>query len=373
MDFTGYYLAVQARLPLLPGNDSKWSIVNVVCFLVFTGLGLSLPPPIRWYRSIYLALELSIAIAGALLGSWRLIALFFLIIIIRNCVIFHDFACLIANIITLLCCLGIQFYRLEALRINSTAITQYLGELFLILPLVSLSMIGIFLQLLIQSVMSERHHRQELAVMHLQLKVMATLQERNRIAREIHDTLGHALTTLNLTLEASDKLWLKDPDLARTFLRDARELGTRALTEVRASVSTLRSDASPVRDLYESLIELVREFQQVTGILPRYQLNIPPALPRDRQLAIYRIAQESLTNIAKHAQATEVKIEVRSHPHFCMLIEDNGCGFNPQLNTTGFGLQGIRERVADLEGTLDIQSTPGGGCRILASFGVSRE
>jgi signal transduction histidine kinase len=361
-------LIVQARLPPVAGSQDKWSFLNVACFLLFAGLGLSLPPPIRWYKFAYLGLELGIAIASALLGSWRLIALFFLIVIIRNCVIFRSSACAIANLITLPCCFVIQLYRLETLRVNSSDIEQYFGELFLILPTVSLILIGIFLQLLIQSFMSERQHRQDLAAAHLQLKAMATLQERNRIAREIHDTLGHALTTLNLSLEASDKLWLQDPDTAQTFLKDARELGNRALAEVRASVSTLRLDPLPAESLSASLLQLAREFQQLTGILPVCELSIPPIVTSDRQLAIYRIVQESLTNIAKHAQATEVSIKVRSHPHFCLQIEDNGCGFNPQLNTTGFGLQGIRERVADLKGTLEIKSSPGNGCKILVTL-----
>ena len=99
--------------------------------------------------------------------------------------------------------------------------------------------------------------------------------------------------------------------------------------------------------------------------MPNFSLTLDRPLTEEIKLTIYRIVQEALTNIAKHSQSTEVNLKVQTFPkRLHLFIEDNGRGFNPEQNTTGFGLQGISERVVALNGNIKIDSSFGCGCTI---------
>jgi signal transduction histidine kinase len=230
------------------------------------------------------------------------------------------------------------------------------------------------LQLLLDRMLAEKQAKEELAIANqrirnyaLRVEEVATLQERNRISREIHDSLGHSLTTLNLHLEMALKFANIQPDRSREVLTEAKRLGSIALQDVRQSVSTLRSDPLQGRDLPVALHKLVDEFQQSNQIKSHCNLDLPTMLPPDVTIAIYRIVQEALTNITKYAHASEASIEIHTTEIAIELqIIDNGRGFNPTYNTTGFGLQGMRERVLSLQGTFEIISTPDRGCQIIA-------
>ncbi|NJP10906.1 MAG: response regulator [Leptolyngbyaceae cyanobacterium RU_5_1] len=201
------------------------------------------------------------------------------------------------------------------------------------------------------------------------IEELATLEERNRIARDIHDSLGHALVALNIQMETALTLWQDTPDKAYDCLTEAKQLGSDALKAVRQSVSNLRSDPLQGQLLESAIATLSHEFHRTTGIQPECQIYISHSLSNPVNTAAYRIVQESLTNICKHANATSVKIHLQSTPSgLSLFIQDNGSGFQVEANRTGFGLQGIRERVAALGGNLEITSNPGTGCCITASF-----
>jgi signal transduction histidine kinase len=198
-----------------------------------------------------------------------------------------------------------------------------------------------------------------------QIEEIAAIAERNRIAREIHDSLGHALTALNVQLQAASALFHKDSLQAESFLAQARRLGQTAMQEVRQSVKTLRSDEEAVVPLAEAIATLAEEFRQVTGLTPMLDLQLTTALPAPISKALYRIVQEGLTNISKYAQATQVQIQLRTTgTQVSMAIADNGRGFDPAQSTAGFGLRGMQERVNVLEGHFALTSAPGKGCQI---------
>jgi signal transduction histidine kinase len=230
------------------------------------------------------------------------------------------------------------------------------------------------LQLLVDRILAEKQAKEELAIANqrirsyaLRAEEVATLQERNRIARDIHDSLGHSLTALNLHLEMALKLAQVQPDRSLQVLAEAKRLGSIALQDVRASVSTLRSDPLQGQDLPTAIQKLMDDFQLADRIKPSCNLDLPPHLPQEVATAIYRIVQEALTNIAKYAQATETSVEIYTRAADIELrIADNGRGFNPTYNTTGFGLQGMRERVLSLQGKFEIVSAPDKGCEIIA-------
>jgi signal transduction histidine kinase len=212
------------------------------------------------------------------------------------------------------------------------------------------------------------------------IEEMAAIEERNRIAREIHDSLGHALTALNVQLQAVASLLTTDPAQAQSFLTQAQRLGKTAMQEVRQSVRALRADERAEQPLEDAIADLAEEFRQVTGITPTTCIQLAERLPSPVSKTLYRVVQEGLTNISKYAKATQVQIQLvttgNSLPDgkaewVCLTIEDNGKGFNCEQKMTGFGLQGMRERVAALDGDFHLSAKPGAGCQIKVELPLS--
>ncbi|MGB8348649.1 MAG: sensor histidine kinase [Ktedonobacteraceae bacterium] len=206
----------------------------------------------------------------------------------------------------------------------------------------------------------------------VQLEELSVIRERNRIAREIHDTLGHALTLLSVQLETATQLEARgDPRLHEELLQ-ARQVTKACLTEVRHSVEALRPDEASAGSLQEQLRKLVAEFEttcretQITLDLEEAAHPLHPDLCQ----TLYRCAQEALTNIRKHAHATKVLLRLSTSGVEAQQVEltvlDNGQGCPPEdeQRTHGFGLRGMRERVALLDGTLLAGPEPGHGWRV---------
>jgi len=244
----------------------------------------------------------------------------------------------------------------------------------------------VFASLLINALLAERQSREQLEITHqklaathaqlrlyaLRIEDQATLQERNRIAREIHDGLGHTLAAQTIQINNALLFWQSDLEQAIMFLKQSKQLGADALLEVRKSVSMLRSNPLQGQSLEAALQKLLTDFQHTTGIEVTSNLQLSLSLPLEVNTTLFRIAQESLTNISKHAHATAVTVELQQTGLIYLLIEDNGKGFNPNQNTTGFGLQGMRERAAAVGGQLTVQSQLGKGCSISVSLPLSQ-
>ena len=202
-----------------------------------------------------------------------------------------------------------------------------------------------------------------------QVEELSVIRERNRIAREIHDTLGHALTLLSVQLETATQLEARgDPRLHEELLQ-ARQVAKACLTEVRHSVEALRPDEASAGSLQEQLRKLVAEFE-TTCPETRITLDLEEAthpLNPEVCLTLYRCAQEALTNIRKHAHATKVLLRLStSDEQVELTVLDNGQGCEPihEQRASGFGLRGMRERVALLDGTLSAGPQPGQGWRV---------
>lgn len=206
-------------------------------------------------------------------------------------------------------------------------------------------------------------------ILNQRIESMATIEERNRIARDIHDSLGHSLVALNIQMETAITLWQQDPNQAYTLLVEAKQLGSLALQAVRQSVAQMRFDPLQGQTLEIALSALNQEFHHTTGILPECCIDLSQTLSHPLNTVLYRIVQEGLTNICKYAEATVVKIHIHSTPSDLLLVlEDNGKGFRMDESRIGYGLQGMHERTTALGGKLEIMSEPGAGCRIVASF-----
>lgn len=218
----------------------------------------------------------------------------------------------------------------------------------------------------------ELYTPEQLAQMHdslwqcvLQFANVSAAQERNRIARDLHDSLGHSLTGLNLQLQTAIKLCKPDPNQAQELLNEAHKLVALASQEMRQSVKALRNDATETQSLETLVTSLVNNFYQTTGIVPEVDINLAIALPSHLITPIYRIIQEALNNIRKYAQATSVQIHVcTTLTGVYLIVKDDGRGFDPVKVSGGYGLQGMQERVAVLQGRLQLESQPGCGCCI---------
>jgi two-component system NarL family sensor kinase len=210
---------------------------------------------------------------------------------------------------------------------------------------------------------------------------LATIEERNRLAREIHDTLAQGLAAITLQLETADALVKTRPKRAHEAIQRALSLARRNLEEARRSVMDLR--AAPLQDhtLPEALATLAfgesgqdatQKVQTSTEGTPTVQYGYAPthnfpALPARIEVGLYRIAQEALTNARAHAGAQHIEMTLTADEHYVeLVVQDDGRGFDPDavVQTSGsvhFGLTGMAERVKLLGGSICIESTPGAG------------
>ena len=280
---------------------------------------------------------------------------------------------------------GVGPFR-SPLRVESGLdIQDFLASRLWMMSLSSVILLGLvllFVQVLIGALVAERQSRdaltaanQTLRTYALRVEDLAIVQERDRISREIHDSLGHSLTVFNLYLEAGLRLWESDPIEAKDLIGEAKTQGSIALQSVRHSVSNLRSSPLQDKSLPELIEVLLQDWQRSTQIKPTTDIQVIPTLPESLKVTLYRILQETLTNITKHAQATEVDIvvqtSVQSDGDWIQLrVCDNGIGFVRSQTESGFGLQGMQERAIANGGTLTIETSMNAGCTIEARIPV---
>lgn len=211
----------------------------------------------------------------------------------------------------------------------------------------------------------------QLAEYAAQAEELAATQERNRLASEIHDNLGHYLTIVNVQIEAARLTLDSDPVRAMDALTKAQELAKKGLNSVRESVAALRVSPVENRLLEEAIAELVDE-SHATGITTEFHL-LGESRPVESKsaLALYRAAQEGLTNVRKHAQASRADVTLDfSHPdRTCLTVLDDGAGAAD--TSRGFGLIGIRERVQLLGGEFKVETQVGKGFRLEASIPIA--
>jgi two-component system NarL family sensor kinase len=234
-------------------------------------------------------------------------------------------------------------------------------------------------------ILSAIGHQIATAIERTQLAEQATrvalVEERNRLAREVHDTLAQELTGIALQLEAADALLEHSPDRARARIRQALERTRESLDEARRSVLDLRAGPLERQALPAALEALAQRFSEETGTTISSRLTLAgPRLPARIEEALYRIAQEALGNVRQHAQASAVRIELHQQSNLVQLIvADNGRGFDadqpsapgPGAPAHGFGLIGMQERARLLNGVMSISSCPGAGAQIEVTIPIS--
>lgn len=195
---------------------------------------------------------------------------------------------------------------------------------------------------------------------------LATIRERNRIAREIHDSLGHYLTIVGVQLEKAIVYDGIDHDAAGQALRAAKHLTDKALSEVRNSVGALREtdESFTLRVAMQSLVYNIQDSGLSVDLRWR---GDEAGFSQPQLFTLFRVAQEGLTNVQKHARARQVLLDVALDAEAGVLqLSDDGIGLDPQaVRNHGHGLQGLRERVELMNGTLTVGRAPTGGAQLV--------
>jgi PAS domain S-box-containing protein len=199
-----------------------------------------------------------------------------------------------------------------------------------------------------------------------QAQELAVTRERQRLARDLHDSVTQTLYSVTLTAEALPRVWAKHPDQAQAALNNLHRLARGALGEMR----TLLFELQPAMLLEKEPEELLRQLAHAT--MGRTQTTVEVgvqgerALPDEVRVALYRIAQEALNNVTKHADASQVIVELDLEPEQVVLdIKDDGRGFDPEtVPQLGFGVRNMADRANEIGAAFSLQSHPGQGTQI---------
>jgi signal transduction histidine kinase len=209
-----------------------------------------------------------------------------------------------------------------------------------------------------------------------EVEELTIVRERTRMAREIHDTLGHYLSILTIQLETISKLQERDPARAAVEIAGARRVASQSMQEVRNAIATLRPTSIATLSLTQAITQLGKEFEQnttETELTFDLDTQLPPISP-DLQVALYRAAQETLTNVRKHAHASKVLVRLRYEDELLELVVlDNGSSVSSDDSDNqpgGFGLIGLRERIELLGGQVTYGPGEPAGYRVCIQIHV---
>lgn len=204
---------------------------------------------------------------------------------------------------------------------------------------------------------------------------LAIFQERNHIAREVHDTLAQDFAGILMQLQAVLCFMDANPAQAHTHLNRARELARTGITAARRSVWALRQDSSDYSEFLHLLTHLTEQMALGTSVHTQVQIQgTPYPLPSEVGLNLLRIAQEAITNALRHADAERLELQLNYNSNCVQLsIQDNGRGFDLQILMRGLGLMGMQQRADLIGAQLDISSVPGAGTTITMEMPIFRK
>ena len=202
-------------------------------------------------------------------------------------------------------------------------------------------------------IVAEEKTRQRADELSEQVETLAATLERTRIAREIHDSLGHTLTDLDIQLEVAQKLRLHNIEQSFQAVDTAKILARQCIEDVSQALHQMRQSDF---DLKSALISLIEQLRQNSQLKVKFEFNLPQ-LNLYKSYQIYCIVKEAIMNVQKHAHASQVVFCGNAKAEYIILdIKDNGIGFDSEKKFTGFGLQGMMERVQLLGGKIEIKT-----------------
>jgi signal transduction histidine kinase len=224
----------------------------------------------------------------------------------------------------------------------------------------------------------ERQQHAELEIAHQRLRrhaatveQLAISRERNRMARELHDTLTHSLSALTVQLEALRTLLAHDPAAVQDALSDISALSRHGLEESRRAIQALRTDPVETLGLVGAVRDMLQAFQVRTGVQVDFSVaGQEPDLLAEEARTLYRIAEEALTNTERHAAARRVSVRLAfGSDRIDLVVADDGVGFDPKaVDPDRYGLTGMHERAAMIGAKVEVSSRPGGGAEVRCSL-----
>ncbi|HEU4751730.1 MAG TPA: sensor histidine kinase [Armatimonadota bacterium] len=217
----------------------------------------------------------------------------------------------------------------------------------------------------------ERQRQEDVSALREALSVS---EERRRLARDLHDGIGHVLTRVILSLEVARRQATREPEAAAEAMGQQATALRGAMEEMRQIVATLRTDTAAF-NVQSTVRGMAAQLAETAAF--KLEVHVPEAplpLSAHRQYHLSRVIQEALTNCLRHAHAENVTVEVQVHetpvtaPRVVAVIQDDGVGFDPQSvdGRGGHGLRGMAERLTPYEGRVVVESSPGGGTRVTA-------
>ncbi len=213
-----------------------------------------------------------------------------------------------------------------------------------------------------QMLVAEQKSHQKIEELSEQVESLVATLERTRIAREIHDSLGHTLTDLDTQLAVAQTLRTHDPSHAFQAVDTAKLLARQCIEDVSHALARMRQSDF---DLNQAIVALLEQLRQTSNLQVQWKVDLPD-LPIYQSYQIYCIVKEGLMNVQKHAQASQVSLSAhQTSTGIAIELKDNGIGFDPKAFSSGFGLQGMIERAQLLGGQLNIQTAFAQGTQIL--------
>jgi len=238
----------------------------------------------------------------------------------------------------------------------------------------------LYLVPLMVSVLAERERRQHASLQEAYQRLrrhaatveqLAISRERNRLARDLHDTLAHSLSALTVQLEALRTLQANEPDAAQETVEELLALARQGLAGSRQAIQALRSDPVETLGLDGALREALQTFQARTGVQANLSVaGQEPDLTIDEARTLFRIAEEALNNVERHAAARHVWVRLACGvDRLDLVVQDDGVGFDPDtVSRDHYGLTGMQERASLIGATLTVSSHPTGGTEVWCSL-----
>jgi signal transduction histidine kinase len=367
-------LAVMAiSIAIRPSFYNSTVVIAIAISTISLLFLLSFKPPIdrslSWRRT-YILLELGIAeIGDGIHSSFDMLTYF---ILLKACLFLPQrtvvWMAILAGIVML-------YGTIDRSPTNFAMLREYGVEPFLNLPMLcirnTIAYFAICVFVLLTGFLwrKEQQSRARAEQLTQQVETLAADLERSRIARDIHDVLGHSLTTLDIQLELAQSIYYQDPLRAAISIDIAKQLSSKCLQDVRYALQSMHRSNF---DLDSALLTLIEQFQHSKNVRIHYHFDFPQ-LPLQVGHQLYCVAQESLTNIQKHAKADRIDMSgFTINEGVCLIIKDDGRGFvglasavpNRHEVRSGFGIQNMRDRVLSLGGQFEIDSQPDVGTQI---------
>jgi signal transduction histidine kinase len=344
---------------LSPRLITTWSLFAVL--FAVTLIDLKGIPKIN--KSIFVGSELVLTLICAVYAGPRLFAVLYVLTVARAALLFPLAAVVAIIVMTLTVHWSlIEWRRLHPLR-PAAAMEQ--GHPRIALLEAEGQVLGFLILCfgagLARTLAAEQKSRAEAERLAAEVQELAVTLERTRIARDIHDSLGHTLTSLNIQLDVARKLQERDPEKARESLIAAKALASQSLSDVRAVVHSIREAEF---DFNEALDLLIAKTKQSDALNIKLECDVA-TVPSPLAHHFFCIVQECLTNVQRHAHATMVAIKLKKEANNLLLvINDNGCGFSYGDLSPGFGIKGMRERAESMGGTLAVETEKAQGTTV---------